>query len=134
MFPQIFDAAGKAETSHSANPLRSHSQFMCSLISSEIYSSSGDRKMESHGVQTRRWFKGKDHDHFMKMYNKDFARKRSAFSSSDMDEVHAEYTRERELRDRRLEEEKWKVIFMLEVTLGDKKYEKIRLAAGDMAL
>ena len=67
----------------------------------------------------------------MKQYERDFEKKKGLFSEGDMDEVHAEYLRERELGERRMEEEKWKVIFMLELTLQDDKYKGIRLAAGD---
>jgi len=108
---------------------------MSKMITGEIKQNT-DRftTTKQHGVATRRWFSGKDHDHFIKMCNKDFNAKKKMFVGSDMDEVHAEYLRDRELRERRLEEEKWKVIFMLEETLIDEKYKNIRLAAGDKAL
>ena len=105
MFPQIFDADGKAAAAAAANPLRNHSDFMKSTITNEIYTDTQQHtSQQEHGVVTRRWFNGKDHAHYMKMYNKDFEKKRSLFTERDMDEVHAEYMRDRELRDRRLGE------------------------------
>ncbi|GMH74275.1 hypothetical protein TrLO_g13608 [Triparma laevis f. longispina] len=134
MFPQIFNAQGKADKAASDNPLRHHSQFMSTQITHEILSNTSHTTRDSHNVPTRRWFAGKDHAHFMKMYESDFGRKRGLFSKHDLDEVHEEYLRDRELRDRRLEEEKWQTIFTLDQILSDPQYSKIRLAAGDRAL
>jgi len=135
MFPQLFDVTAKKSLAAQQEPLRHHSDFMQNIIKGELNQNT-DRfsQTKQHGVATRRWFNGKDHDHFIKMCNKDFNAKKKLFAASDMDEVHAEYLRDRELRERRLEEEKWKVIFMLEETLIDEKYKDIRLAAGDKAL
>ena len=121
MFPALFDTHAIAASAAAANPLRHHSSTMSRIITKEIQQQDSTTNLQ-HGVATRRWFAGKDHAHFMKQYNKDFAHKRKQFSPADMDEVHQEYLRDRELRDRRLEEEKWKVIFMLEYTLKDEKY------------
>ena len=70
----------------------------------------------------------------MSQYSRDFDKKRALFTSSQLDDVHGEYLREQELRDKKMEEDKWKVIFMLEVTLQDERYKNVRLAAGDRAL
>jgi len=137
MFPQLFDAKSKQNAASTSHPLRHHSKLMSQIITHEIHASTtgnaGPRKA-AHGVETRRWFYGKDHDHYMRQYETEFEKKRKLFSANDMDEVHAEYLRDRELRDRRLEEQKWHVIFGLEITLQDGKYRNIRLAAGDRAL
>ena len=78
---------------------------MKSTITAEIYTDTQQHtQTQQHGVVTRRWFNGKDHAHYMKMYNKDFDKKRALFTERDMDDVHAEYLRDRELRDRRLGE------------------------------
>ena len=135
MFPQLFDAPSMASTAANTNPLRHHTKTMSTIITKEIHSDpASSSAKQSHGIATRRWFKGKDHEHYMVQYNREFAEKKKTFTAADMAEVHGEYLRETEVRERRLEEEKWRVICRLERTLKEPRYCRLRLAQGDRAL